>query len=255
MSQSPSSGALGHGFQPPRPPMAPPASDRYSATAITALVAALVPCCYIHVLVSLICSALGLAATAGGRARGRGLALTAIPIAVLMGVLETGVFWGFYKFGASFLELSVASSELLKHSGAELDEAAASFYDEYATPTLKGKVSREQFQSWAQAVVARHGTLVEFEPPQSTSRMSSTPRPDGSYVQPMELRAKFVNGTQTLSMDVALKWAGGLQFEFLIDDISVGGLAASSFTQGQSPDSSPPVDDSSSSTSLDAPRP
>ncbi|MCC7292731.1 MAG: hypothetical protein IT449_11790 [Phycisphaerales bacterium] len=218
---------------PPVPPaFQPPAyqamgSQPLSGAAVAALVSALVfPCVGLHVVVSLICSAVGIAATSGGKARGRGLAIVAIPIALVLGALEAGGFYWFGKMTVAVLDQSMAAGRLLESPSEDLDARADAFYDARMTDDFKATVSKDQFKSWAKQVVEKHGRATMVDP---SGLQNSAPAMGSSQPRfTMNLRAKFVNGEETIATDLFVAGKSVLKVTFLIDDVAVGDLSARS---------------------------
>lgn len=198
-----------------------------SGAAVTALVSALVfPCVGVHVLVSLICSIVGIAATSGGKARGRGLAIVAIPIALVFGALEVGGFYWFGKMTVSVMDQSLAAGKLLESSSDELDAKADTFYDARLTDDFKATVSKDRFKAWAHQVVEKYGraTMVDV-----SGLQNSGPKMGSAQQRfTMDLRAKFVNGEETIATDLVVAGKSALKITFLIDDVAVGDLSARS---------------------------
>ncbi len=198
-----------------------------SGAAVAALVSAMVfPCVGVHVIVSLICSVVGIAATSGGKARGRGLALAAVPIALLFGAIEVGGFYWFGRMGMAVVDQSLAAGRLLESPSEDLDAKAEVFYDARMTDDFKATVSKDQFKAWAKQVVEKHGRATTVDP---SGLQNSAPAMGSSQPRfTMNLRAKFVNGEETIATDLFVAGKSLLKVTFLIDDVAVGDLSARS---------------------------
>lgn len=198
-----------------------------SGAAVAALVSALVfPCVGVHVVVSLVCSLVGIAATSGGKARGRGLAIVAIPIALVLGALEAGGLYWFGRMTLAVMDQSLAAGRLLESPSEDLDARAEAFYDARMTDDFKATVTKDQFKDWAKQVVEKHGRATTVDPSglqNSAPAMGST-KPRFT----MNLRAKFVNGEETIATDLFVAGNNPLKVTFLIDDVAVGDLSARS---------------------------
>ncbi len=217
---------------PPPPPMDPhaepgPRDDNFaqiavgpppwSKSAIIGFVSSLLICIpVVSSLVGIIAGIMGISSTSGGRRRGRGLAIAAIPISLLTGAGCVLVITIVVTAIRSTLEVTKTVERVLKSRGAS-DTDLQELIDSTMTERAAGATSPEQIRQWAERVIADKGSLAEvifqfnFEP---ASGDSGT---DIVFVFP----CRFVNGTSDVRVAIATASAGGMKP--LIDDIEVGG--------------------------------
>lgn len=192
----------------PGPPR--PESQSWSALAIAGFVLSLVGCLGITAGLGLIFGVAGIAKTRGGRRRGFGLAVAAIPISIVTGALFLGGLNYARTLGVVYMDRMNAVKGVV---GSTPDEAAAAFatFREGCAESFVDKASDESMTVWLASVREKHGSLV------STDR-TPMPLPDGGGLQ---INAKFVNGPAPIV--IRFSKAGGAKM--LIDYIEVDGLA------------------------------
>lgn len=212
---------------PPPDSFGPPESSGYagdfsgpppwSGTAISGFVCSFFSCLVVPALLGVFLAIFGLVATSGGRKRGRGLAIAALPISASLGLM--GV-WGSYVF-VSFITETVNApariQEVLGLPESESTQAAANLRL-MASADFNEAVSDDQLQSWLQAVREEYGQTTEVE--------SSADQPIGPDGKSLNLYAKFVTG-KTEYINIRLEPAReGLRIRYvIIDDITVGDLS------------------------------
>lgn len=214
-------------MNPPPPPgySMSPASDaysaqqmgppRWSALAITAFVLSIVGFLGFTAILGIIFAIAGIAVTSGGRRRGLGLAISAIPISVVTGALGAVVayggytFWHMYKTTENLVPVLSASSEKAA-DGAESILALSS-------ASFRANVQKSHLEEWLREINRKHGSLAKFEPNTETDILTANAA--GNAV--LNVRGKFTNGPAlmrvTFSPDSLL--------DYRIDDIDVDGLS------------------------------
>ena len=205
-------------FQPPPPstPFVPQESgaldrsQRWSAAAIAGFVLSLLGCTGIGAVLGLILGIVGIVVTHGGRRRGLGLAIAAIPISLLTGVLS--VLIGLSV--AMFMAIAAVVEDL--PALLELDASGIASLRELTTDDFNTEVTDEDFRIWLAQLSEKHGKLIsislETGPPTTTKR-------DGHPV--ISLPGKFVNGGANISIVLSPEGLRRLR----IDDIEVDGLS------------------------------
>ncbi|MCG3132699.1 MAG: hypothetical protein FLDDKLPJ_03565 [Phycisphaerae bacterium] len=183
-----------YGVQPDRP---------WSGAAITAFVSSLLACCpVIHVIVALICGFIGIANTSGGRAKGRALAILAIPISLLAGAGEGFLGYVYYRMFQGMMGMPIQAAKIFDASSDQLDENATAFYEKWASADLKSTVSSDEFRAWAKAVQEKTGRLVEANLEGLQPGVNAPPAGAQEVIIPMNLNAKFINGDYIVSTDI-----------------------------------------------------
>jgi hypothetical protein len=204
----PAGGVPGHlaGFdQPPTP---------YSAAAIAGFVFSVLICIpVLGGILGLIFGLMGLGSTAGGRRRGRGLAIAAIPLSLLTG-LASGLFvYAAVNVFGDLLTMGRQIEPIFQANDAALDDAVESFLA-MTTPEFQQEISPQDFRQWLEDIEAEHGKLVEITPDRNM------PAENAGEKIVLVLPARFVKGPATIR--VTLKKVGFPNFRVLIDNISVG---------------------------------
>jgi hypothetical protein len=190
----------------------PPAP--YSATAIAGFVFSLLICIpVLGGILGLILGLVGLGSTAGGRRRGRGLAIAAIPLSLLTGFVS-----GLFVYATLSVLWNVANmveqiEPIFQANDAALDDAMGAVLA-MTTPEFQQEAGPERFRQWLEDIEAEHGKLVVLTPDRNIP-----PERTGDKVV-LVVPAKFVNGSATIR--VTLKGTGPLNIRLLIDDLSVG---------------------------------
>lgn len=215
MSQFTPPPAAPPGAMPEGTSAAMPRPQSWSALAITGFVLSLLGCLGITAALGLVFGIAGILATRGGRKRGFGLAVAAIPISILMGTLGVG---GFYftktmvRVGMDRMSLVV---DVVGSAPEESAEAFATLREGCSEEFIK-KISDESLTLWLATIREKHGSLVSTD---------KTPMPlqGGGGLQ---INAKFVNGPAP----IVFRFSTLSGTKMLIDYIDVDGLAL-----GQSP--------------------
>jgi len=211
-------------FQPPpyEPPLgqqgnymtahAPNALPRWSAAAIGAFILSLLGFLGVTAVLGLIFGIVGIITTSGGRRRGMGLAIAAIPISLITGALSI-LLLGLVYFGMHAKEIPAKLQAALGSDSATVADAANALR-EIGSAAFNDEVSAEALQAWITQINAKHGKLT------STSRdsqqfMSTTP--DG--VVYLNFSGKFVNGPASIRLIFTAEQLWSMR----IDDIDIGG--------------------------------
>jgi len=208
-------------FQPPPPP--PPGyanygayeiqePPRWSGAAIAGFICSLLGFFGITALLGIVLGIVGIFSTSGGRKRGMGLAIAAIPISLFTGVCCIFIILGIVMVGRVMQVPAMVKSVMALDSG-DL-KAATNSLREINTSDLNSAVSSEQMQAWFTKVKNDHGSLTSLKIDQTTPKPHQLP--DGRFQVDMD--GKFVNGPAIVS--VTLKIEGG--FHLKIDDITIG---------------------------------
>ncbi|GIK15897.1 MAG: hypothetical protein BroJett003_08610 [Planctomycetota bacterium] len=183
-----------YGVQPDRP---------WSGAAITAFISSFLVCCpVINVIVALICGFIGIANTSGGRAKGRVLAILAIPISLLTGAGEGFLGYVYYRMFEGMMGMPIQAAKVFDVSSDQLDENATAFYEKWASADLKSNVSSDEFRAWAKAVHEKTGRLIEANLEGLQPGASTPPAGAQEVIIPMNLNAKFTNGAFIVSTDL-----------------------------------------------------
>lgn len=206
---------------PANPPFESPLADdglvasdsppRWSAAAITGFVMS-----FLLVLAPLgiILGIVGMVRTWGGKRRGMGLSIAAIPIGLIVAMFTTIVI---VKGVVMFAVMAAGkdSTKMWRVSRINIAAEASEFYD-VMSPRFRAKMTEEAFQAWATGVSTKHGAL------QAVRRAKNVivPTGDGRYV--VHFTGDFVNGSANIAMTIGLKnnWTPE------IDNIDVDGEPA-----------------------------
>jgi hypothetical protein len=215
---------------PPPPPIDPGSSDAqnddnfaqfeggpppWSGSAITGFVSSLLICIpVVSSLVGLIAGIMGISSTAGGRRRGRGLAIAAIPISLL-----TGVGWAYglmimVKSATSLMEMKTTVEQVFKARDLS-DEDVQALIESSMSERAAASTTPAKIREWVEKVKADQGSLAEV-----TLNMRVEPMP-GTTTTVLVFPCRFVNGTADVRVISAVSLKDGMKF--LIDDIKVGG--------------------------------
>jgi len=188
----------------------------WSALAIAAFVCALLGFLGVTAILGIILGIAGIIVTGGGQRRGKGLAIAAIPISIVTGlvslllvlmVLASVKLFGTIAtimpvFSASAPDRPLAMVEFRKFTSASFDET----------------VSDEQFFAWVDQVTKENGKLTKVV----SNNPQGGPRPHGDDGRlEWNLPAKFVNGPATIQ--IILKQEA--MWDLKLDDIAVAGVS------------------------------
>lgn len=215
---------------PPPPPMDPhaesPQSDDnfaqlatgpppWSKSAIIGFVSSLLICIpVVSSLVGIIAGIMGISSTSGGRRRGRGLAIAAIPISLLTGAVYA---WTI-MFGLATMANTLAlqtTVERVFNARNLTDVDLQEWIDSSMSDQAADSTSPARIREWVEAVFADKGSIAEVP-----LTMRSEPGPVIATTV-LIFPCRFVNGTADVRVICAVSIEKGVTY--LIDDIKVGG--------------------------------
>jgi len=225
-------------FQPPPFPPLPGQSDyypaahdpnalpRWSAAAIAAFILSLLGFLGVTAVLGLIFGIVGIITTSGGRRRGMGLAIAAIPISLVTGVMSilllTVVF-----FGTRAVAIPVKLQAALGSDSASLADSANALR-EIGSAAFNEEVSTEALQAWITQINTTHGKLTSIS---KNAQQLMSPTPDGAMC--LNFKGKFVNGPASIRLIFKAEQLWSMR----IDDIEIGGFSPRGSTDGRfSPD-------------------
>jgi len=215
MSQLPPGDPFGH--TPPAPPSARQPPGRpvpYSALAIAAFVCSLLGCLGFTAVLGLILGIAGVVVTRDGARRGMGLAIAAIPISLVTGLLSV-VMILLLTAVASMMQVVEALPDVYDDDGNVSPKAVAVVRKAFSEE-LKYKVSEEQFITWLEQVRAEHGAIVQI-----TDVGDPAPAQGNSNRVVIKATGKFTSGPQEIVMTLQVD----SPVSFRVADISIGGLS------------------------------
>lgn len=207
-------------FQPPPPvanpvpgyesPSFPPQPVPWSVAAIAGFVLSLLGCMGITSLLGIILGIVGISNTRDGRRKGRGLAIAAIPISLIMGLIPlVGMIVGF-SYGQVLFRLS--ELPMVLQSKGELADQKIEQIRQVFTDDFNQKVSNDKLRAWIKQVHKKYGNFVELKDVNQYDVLDS---PDQIH---FNLKLKFVNETAYVSVivDQTSLW------DVKVDDIIIG---------------------------------
>ena len=198
------------------------ALPRWSAAAIGAFILSLLGFLGVTAVLGLIFGIVGIITTSGGRRRGMGLAIAAIPISLATGALSI-LLLSVVIFGIRAKEIPVKLRAALGADSATVADSANALR-EIGSAAFHDEVSTSALQAWITQINTKHGKLT------STSKdtqelMSSTP--DGSMC--INFKGKFVNGPAAIRLIFNAEQFWSMR----IDDIEIGGSSPRSSSDGR----------------------
>ncbi len=203
---------------------APYGPPRWSALAVTAFVLSFIGFLGFTAILGIIFGVVGIVVTGGGRRRGRGLAIAAIPISIVTGLIGAflliGIVW-VVKMNAVTRQVEMvlaATGDSAKATDDLLANSSHSFQE---------KVSRQRLTEWLNEVHRKHGTLTSLE-----QRMTGNSFAAESEKAVWSLPAKFTNG----SAMVRVHFQQQSLTTPLVDDIDVDGVSPRPDTTGEKSD-------------------
>lgn len=220
-------------FSPPPPPggmdpayMGYSAPKPYSKAAVTGFVFSLLMCLPgLHAVLGLIFGLVGLGKTSGGEMRGRGLAIAAIPISILAGLVSTGGAFMMAMFGVAGAQMVMETPQALKAvflaPSADLGKATAALRP-LCSDAFNAKHDDEAIRSWVTGVGKEYGAMVKVAGPP----VNQPPQP-GSDIVGFTFPVEFVNKTGQVNVKFRMSM-DGLSVKFKVEGIDVGGLAPGS---------------------------
>ncbi len=131
---------------------APPDGKRWSRAAIAAFVLSLLGCLGFTAILGLIFAVVGVTATRGGRRRGLGLAIAAIPLSVITGVIGL-VMIVVFALGSQSMAASRQVGSLLA-SGVAVSSQGG--FQELCSVDLRKALEGDDFATWLGIVQSEH---------------------------------------------------------------------------------------------------
>ncbi len=181
---------------------------RWSGVAITAFVTA-----FLIAPLGVLLGIIGIFHTSGGKRKGMGLSIAAIPIGLVVSVVVAGMVGVGYMFYAAG-QASRRSMAVLKASQVRVAESTEAFYETYASPRLRVNVDEAAFRAWLEGVVETHGPLQQIR--------QANPMVDQAGDRfKFNYDGKFVNGSARVSVTVGFDGS----FTPEIDDVEVDGVS------------------------------
>lgn len=220
---------------PPPPPSSefgraapvPAGPPPYSASAIAGFVSSLLGCLGITALLGLILGIVGVMKTKDGQRRGMGLAVAAIVLSCITGlvsVILVPVLVFLVALGATISPVVKAMEDELGSQGL----AAADFTSivrRAANDEFNEEVTDDALMGWVSEIRSRHGTAVRIElDGQGQTQQASNQR------FAITFDAKFVNGSQPVQLWIEVKSL----LDYKLDDFSIGGLSVREFAESYS---------------------
>ena len=190
-------------------PTAPPP---WSAAAIGGFILSLLGFAGVTAILGLIFGIVGIVTTSGGRRRGAGLAIAAIPISLVTGAASVVLVLGILLVTRA-AEVPVKLQSVFGSNSSNMVDAVTTLR-ELGSPKFNEAVGTEVLQAWLTQINAEHGKLTSAS--LDTHQMVSE-RPDGTMC--LNVNGKFVNGPA----EIRLVFEGGDVWSLRIDDIEVGG--------------------------------
>lgn len=203
----------------PTPPYTPsdttdfPDPLQWSAAAITGFVLSFLGCTGVGAPLGIVFGIVGLVRTRGGRRRGFGLAVAAIPISLLTGVLFVVIAIGM-MLGSATRAAASEVKEVLRTRPADIAMAVSSLR-EICSEDFSAEVGAEELRAWVEAVRAKHGRLVQLE------GLIHQPSGRSSGKASIGLEGKFINGRANITITFKVE---GLR-RVTVDDIEVDGVS------------------------------
>lgn len=191
---------------PPTPPFSDPAQGdaygsaselveggRWSPAAIIGFVLSLLGCTVVGAVLGLVFGVFGIVRCRGRRRKGMGLAIAAIPISVVTGVVGVGMGIAIWTV-KGLLESAQRDLPIILGADGSSLEASVDRLEGYLSESVRDAVSDTAVLSdWLGAVRAEHGTLVSLK---LSGRNGFRPGNDGSLH--IYYDGQFVNGQATI---------------------------------------------------------
>lgn len=210
-----------------QPPPYPPSSDqqnyypagqcpsaplRWSAAAIGGFILSLLGFLGVTAVLGLIFGIVGIITTSGGRRRGMGLAIAAIPISLMMGALSV-LLLSILFIGTRAMAIPGELQAALGADSASVADSANALR-EIGSAAFNDEVSTEALQAWIMQINAKHGKLTSAS--LDADQMMSKAR-DGSVY--LNINGKFINGPAAIRLTFEETDVWSLR----IEDIEIGG--------------------------------
>lgn len=205
-------------FQPPPAPATGPAASvavagpaPWSALAITAFVCAVLGFLGFTAILGVILGIAGIVVTRGGRLRGIGLAVAAIPVSLVTGAVSVMLLFAF-MFMSNLMHLPDKLKAVL---AGDPTPAVLAAFREMTSKEFDEAVSDEKLRAWANQVREDNGSLVDL----TFERLSRAGQQDGKAG--LAIPAKFVNGEATIQ----IIFSSESRTKPRLHDIAIGGVS------------------------------
>ncbi len=191
----------------------------WSALAISAFVCSLLGFLGVTAILGFILGIVGILVTSGGKRRGMGLAIAALPISILTGLVSIGILFAVLA-GAKLIGTIAAISPVFDATSIDRPVAMAKLR-EFTSQSFDDTVKDEQFFAWVDQIEKNNGKLTEISANygRGGQQPSTSQGNDGQFS--LTIPAKFVNGPATIQ--ITFRQEG--MWETRLDDISVGGVS------------------------------
>lgn len=231
------------GAFPPPPPVGAgypysQANRPWSAAAITAFVCSLLGCLAVPAVLGLVLGVVGIVRSSGGRRKGMGFAIAAIPISLITGILSIGVVAGVLLVRVS-APLVSEFVEVLKSGSGDVSAAATTLHG-LGSPRFQSTVTVKDVEAWLSAVFVKHGSLTDLTG--TTSDRTSRPAvAQGGLPIPILLNAKFVNGPAFVRVILVMESYTKVSIDEIdIEGSTLGGTSGESSKPDAPPLQNPP---------------
>lgn len=201
---------VGERWSPSGAAIVPNSPPRWSAIAVTGFVLSfLLGLAPLGVVLGIV----GIFRTRGGRRRGMGLAIAAIPIGLVVSVV-VGMAVLFLVTLFDMQQTAVKAGAVLRAGKTTVAEKTEAFYREF--PRFESFAPREEFTEWLNGVIDTNGSMTGWK----AAKTPVQPRSDGSWE--LHYTGEFVNGTADVG--ITLFPADWRQMD--LRDMSVDGVSA-----------------------------
>ena len=147
--------------------------------------------------IGVILGIIGIIVTRGGRRRGRGLAIAAIPIGVLMSLFVVVLTVSAFAVWES-MKTATAATKILKTSTVHVHETADEFYTAQ-DERFRLAVAQPQFEAWVAGVIKKHGSLQNVKLATESPPKANPQTGEWSF----NFVGEFVNGTALVTVVMA----------------------------------------------------
>jgi len=208
----------------------PSALPRWSAAAIGGFILSLLGFLGVTAVLGLIFGIVGIITTSGGRRRGMGLAIAAIPISLVTGAYSIFLLSVVF-FGTRAMAIPVKLQTALGADSATVADSANALR-ELGSAAFNDEVSTEALQAWITQLNSKHGKLTSTS--WDTQQMLS-PTPDGAMC--LNFKGKFINGPASIRLIFKAEQLWSMR----IDDIDIGGSSPRGSADAPSPTKKEPA--------------
>lgn len=194
-----------------------------SGIAIAAFVCSVLGCLGVTAVAGIVLGVVGIVQTAGGKRRGLGWAVAALPISCLTGIMFIVIAISSI-YGMGIFKARQVAIDVLKSDAPE----AARMIREVASADLGAAADERRVGAWLTQIQGVHGTFVGFARDKAEFPVSEDGR-----VQTITYTGKFVNGNAPVSVTTSPSLS--LEHSYRLEDLSVDGLSLKKFDAGAAP--------------------